>query len=429
MRRIREGLIRAGIEPETPARPGLVWIVEENPRRWIARFGGALLAGQSVALGASDMSGAEYAERAQLLEAWNGEAKGLADPCILIPTGGTSGRLRWAVHRWSTLTTAANGFLQYFGTAAGAAVCVLPLHHVGGLMSIVRAWEAEESVWTGTYHELRSDLAVPPGATLSLVPTQLARLLDDSYAMENLRRAGRILIGGAHLDADLRQRARAARLKLSPCYGSTETAALVAALPPFRFLAGQEGVGRALPHVEFVWRENAAARERHPEARRLGLTSEAICEGYWPPEPGFERQPWWTSDAARIDDGDNLHILGRIDRVIISGGENVDAERIELVLHDLLPGVLEWTVVDLPDADWGQRIVVAMVPDPREPPPTREALDAIARAHLSPAERPKGWFRVGHLPRTSLGKIDLHRLRDWLKQSEQDGPHSVSPSR
>jgi O-succinylbenzoic acid--CoA ligase len=429
MRRIREGLKRSGVEPETPVREGLVWIVEEDPKRWLARFGGALLAGQSVALGAHQMSVAEYGERAKMIEAWTGAPKGVADPAILIPTGGTSGKLRWAVHRWSTLIAAAEGFLQYFGTAAGACVCVLPLHHVGGLMSVVRAWEADETVWFGSYRDLSGDLAIPPGATVSLVPTQLTRLLEDSYATENLRRAGRILIGGAHLDEATCERARAEKLRLAPCYGSTETAALVTALPPFRFLAGQSGVGRPLPHVEICWRENAAAKERHPEARRLGLRSDAVCEGYWPPEPTFERFPWWTSDAGIVDADDNLHILGRIDRVIISGGENVDAERIELLLHDLLPGVLEWTVVDLPDPEWGQRVVAAIVPDPKEPPPTREVLDAIARVHLSVAERPKAWYRVAQLPRTPMGKIDLHRLRESVQLKERgDSPPSSHSS-
>ena len=85
---------------------------------------------------------------------------------------------------------------------------------------------------------------------LSLVPTQLARLLAHPDGVAFLQQLQLIWIGGAALPTPLADQARALQLPLVPCYGSTETAAMVAALPPDRFLAGEPGCGDPLVDVE-----------------------------------------------------------------------------------------------------------------------------------------------------------------------------------
>jgi len=83
-----------------------------------------------------------------------------------------------------------------------------------------------------------------------LVPTQLARLLAHPDGVAFLQQLQLIWIGGAALPAPLAEQARVLQLPLAPCYGSTETAAMVAALPPERFLAGEPGCGDPLMDVE-----------------------------------------------------------------------------------------------------------------------------------------------------------------------------------
>ena len=61
-----------------------------------------------------------------------------------------------------------------------------------------------------------------------------------------------IWVGGAALPSALAERCRAAGLRISPCYGSSETGAMVCALEPERFLAGEPGVGRPLGHAELA---------------------------------------------------------------------------------------------------------------------------------------------------------------------------------
>ncbi|MFN5695969.1 MAG: AMP-binding protein, partial [Cyanobacteriota bacterium] len=124
----------------------------------------------------------------------------------------------------------------------------LPLHHVSGLMPLVRS-----RCWGAALRRLSPELlrqpADLPGACplpedspvlLSLVPTQLRRLMASAAATDWLRRCAVIWVGGAALPAELAREARRQRLPLAPCYGATETAAMVCALPPARFLAGEE---------------------------------------------------------------------------------------------------------------------------------------------------------------------------------------------
>jgi O-succinylbenzoic acid--CoA ligase len=75
---------------------------------------------------------------------------------------------------------------------------------------------------------------------ISLVPTQLARLMAVPQARAWLRQLAVVWVGGAALPEALAAQARSAGIRLAPCYGATETAAMVSALPPGQFLAGAE---------------------------------------------------------------------------------------------------------------------------------------------------------------------------------------------
>lgn len=406
MRGIRECLNRWGVTPVNPPHPGPLVLQEEDPLLWLSKWAGALLDGQTVLLASPALAGeALEAVKRQLAESV------FTEPSVLVATGGTTGRLRWARHTWTTLHASADGFLRFFGPDAAEGVCVLPLYHVGGLMTVVRAMVGARRVTFGDYRNLGGTLTIPPGATVSLVPTQLGRLLNDSGAVAALLAAGRILLGGAPASVAVLEAARSLQLPVAPCYGMTETAALVAAQRPERFLAGEAGVGEPLPHVVLQWGEPVGKdRDLPPAARRLGIGSAAVCHGYWPEQVDFSREPFWTSDAASLDSQGNLHILGRLDRIIISGGENVDAARVEGIL-ERFPPVVAAVVLGIPDPDWGERVVavVETVEGLDE-----QALKAWAADHLAAHERPKQVLvcsaAIG-LPRTDMGKVDVKRLR------------------
>jgi malonyl-CoA/methylmalonyl-CoA synthetase len=125
-------------------------------------------------------------------------------------------------------------------------------------------------------------------------------------------------------------------------------------------------------------------------------------------DDGFFR----TGDLGAFDSDGYLSILGRSKDLVISGGLNVYPKEVEDVL-DALVGVEESAVVGLPDADFGEAVVAAVVLTPGaelDPPSLREA----ARERLAPYKVPKQVVIVDALPRNTMGKVEKARLREQL---------------
>ncbi len=332
-------------------------------------------------------------------------------PLILISTGGSSGKRRFAVHTGGTLLAAAAAFVTRFGLGSANTWNVLPLHHVGGMMSVLRSALADAAWGTGHYRELQAVESTPLiHGSLSLVPTQLQRLLADRRSVSILRRFGYIFIGGAALDPALADRARQLDLPLAPCYGMTETAAMVTALDPERFLAGEDGCGVPLPHVSIGFSRTST---NAPE--RIEIQAPSVAFGY-APDGLFERHPFVTADLGYLAPGGSLQVCGRTDRILISGGENVDPERVASVLCRIL-GTSEVHVFGVPDADWGQRVVACVAGVP-----TSQLEARRWESELAKAERPKAIIPVESIPRTSMGKPDtLAMIAAWEQQSRLPG--------
>jgi len=384
-----------------PAGDAPTLLCEADPRRFVRLIAQCIWEGRAVAL-ASPQWGPEWLEQAEAIV--NEAAPNLPGGAVLVATGGTTGRLRFCVHTAETLCASAAGFLSFYGKAPHRALCVLPHWHVSGLLQLLRAALSEGRV---TFGNPSHPETLPPGfdmegALLSLVPTQLARLLD-AGAAEVLRRFATIVIGGAGLDPALAEKARAAKIPLSPSYGMTETAAVCCALTPDEFLAGAEGVGRALPHAA-VEIAPGASREKPAKIR---IRAASLCKGFAPwtgPLGGVLE----TSDLGFLDESGSLHVTGRADRTIVCGGEKLDAGEIERAIL-ASGGVKEVFVTGLPHEVWGQIAAAFYVPDAAA---DTEALAQAVRKILSARHVPKFWKALSALPRTAAGKIDIEALQE-----------------
>ena len=261
-------------------------------------------------------------------------------------------------------------------------------------------------------------LPVDQPALLSLVPTQLRRLLEHRAGEDWLRGCRLIWVGGAALPEDLAESCRRLELPLSSCYGSSETGAMVTALAPARFLAGESGCGTALPHAQL--RIDPASGAVQVRAASLALGEHAA--GRFQPLPLDEG--WWSSgDLGRWGGAGGLELLGRCDGAINSGGETVFPEQVELRLMAAareagLP-LRHLLLLAEPDPLWGERLV-ALVRAERSAPHTPDAalippLAALAAA-LPPSQRPKRWLACPELAPSPLGKWQRGRWRDWLQQ-------------
>ncbi|MEY4352358.1 MAG: O-succinylbenzoic acid-CoA ligase [Cyanobacteriota bacterium] len=347
-------------------------------------------------------------------------------PAVVLGSGGSSGRRRWCLQPLTHLeaSAAATGdWLRQLGIEPSTALVVnpLPWHHVSGLMPWFRSqiWGAEhrwlEPAQLRTPQALPHILPLPPGqpTLLSLVPTQLHRLLAHPAGVRWLQGFSLIWIGGAPLAPEERGRSRQLGLHLAPCYGSTETGSMVTALAPQAFLAGQAGCGRALPHAQL----RIAPANGAVEVRSRSL-SPGVLEGgrLW---PLAKADGWWRSgDMGQLAAEGGLTLLGRLDGAVHSGGETVFPEQVELALQTLaaqqgLP-LAALLLVAQPDPEWGQRLV-ALVRGQGGEDATRliPALQRLA-AGLPPAQRPRDWRLCPELEPNAMGKWERQHWQRWL---------------
>lgn len=312
-----------------------------------------------------------------------------------LPTGGTSGIVKFARHDEQTLAAAVKGFCRHFGLRRVNAVGVLPAHHVSGLMARVRC-----AATGGTYVDWRwKDLEAGRWPTLrggpwviSLVPTQLQRLLRSPAAVRRLRRFAVVFVGGGPVWPEVADAAARARLKVSLSYGMTETAAMIAAVRPGEFRAGDRSSGRPLPH----------ARVRIGRGGNVRVGGGSLFRGYVG-QPN-RRGEFATGDLGSLDRQRRLHILGRRDAVIITGGKKVTPALVEAALR--ATGRFEdVAVIGLPDPEWGERVVAC------QPTGAGRARTVPALPGLPAYARPKQLVTISPWPRNAQGKLDRARLR------------------
>lgn len=334
---------------------------------------------------------------------------------IMIPTGGTSGKIRFAIHTWDTLMASVRGFKQYFGHKEINSFCVLPLYHVSGLMQFLRSFT------TGGKLMILPFKAVVEGAGnidptkffISLVPTQLARLLTPN-ASAWLSRFQTVLLGGAPAWAELLKQARSYNIPLALTYGMTETASQIVTLKPEDFLRGNNSSGQVLPHAKVTIRSSTGERLGANNTGIITIKSESLMLGYYP--EFLANQPYLQpDDLGFLDDKGYLTIIGRNSNKIITGGENVFPAEVEAAIQ-ATQLVTDVCVTGIPDSKWGQ--VVTAVYVPRTEAVSTELLQAVLENKLSKYKQPKYWIQVESLSRNSQGKVNYEKLQktvnDWL---------------
>ena len=285
----------------------------------------------------------------------DGVRPGMGDPDIddtvvltgstLVRTSGTTGEARWIRHPAAAHVCSAAAAVERLSLNQHHRWgWSLPTHHVGGLSILWRCALAGAAVIcqparTSVATWLQGDTYAHAPTHLSLVPTQLRDILSARVPPSAAFRSA--IVGGAALSRDLLSQAIRAGWPVRTTYGMTESASMVTLSDVWTEESGDEvHAGTALPGVDLS----------DPDGR-LHVRTPALGH-----ELADARGWFATSDRARQDSKGRWVIAGRMDRVIISGGENIDPARIEQAMRSLT-GIEECIVVAVPDARFGQRPV------------------------------------------------------------------------
>ena len=351
-----------------------------------------------------------------------------SDLSLILYTSGTTGRPKGVPrthenHGAGALAQA----LQCGWTWGERTLGVMPLYHTMGIHALTgvaavngcfvcqREWSAAEAL------RLIRDERI---GSLYLIPTLFYDLVHaPAFSRADVASVTKLAYAGAPMLASLTEacvQAFAPRVFVNH-YGSTEIYTFsvrpdVQAKPG---CAGRPGLHSALRVVAASTERRVGPEEVVPTGEKgeiiASLASEEAFAGYWRrPDADARalREGWYfTGDMGYIDADGELYVAGRVDDMIISGGENIHPIEVEEVLA-LHPGVRDVAVVGEADERWGQRVVAFVVA--ATPDLTAAALDAhcVSGGVLAPFKRPRRVVFVEQIPKTASGKILRRLLRD-----------------
>jgi o-succinylbenzoate---CoA ligase len=301
-----------------------------------------------------------------------------AGDALVVATSGTTGTPKGVVLTHSAVAASARATSRRLAVDPDHHrwLACLPLNHVGGLSVITRSLLSGAPLTVLGRFDVDQVLAHSGGDVfVSLVPALLSRVGAKSFHT--------VVLGGSAPPAGLPE-------NVVTTYGMTETGSGVVydGIP-------LDGVAVVVDPV------TSEIRLRGP------MLSRAYRDGSCP----LDEKGWLsTGDAGRVDDGGRLHVRGRLSDMIVTGGENVWPEAVEIAIRDH-PGVAEVAVAGRPDPEWGERVVAWVVPRAGRELPHLDDLRALVADNLAPYAAPRELILVESLPRTGIGKVRRDQLR------------------
>jgi len=357
------------------------------------------------------------------------------DIAVLLFTSGTTGEPKAAVLRHANLAAYVISTVEFMGAEEGEAALVsVPPYHIAGVSAVLtgvyggRRIVHLEAFTPEAWVETAAREAITHAM---LVPTMLGRVLDVLEATgERLPALRALSYGGGRMPLAVIQRA----LRLLPqvdfvnAYGLTETSSTISVLGPDdhrRAIASDDAevrarlgsVGRPLPSVEVEIR--APTGETLPRC----VTGEVYVRGEQVSGEYLGRKltdadGWFaTRDAGWLDADGYLFLDGRLDDVIVRGGENISPGEIEEVLR-AHPAVADVAVVGAPDEQWGERVAAFVVT--RGEAPSADDLAAWVKARLRSTKTPETWVFRAELPYNETGKLLRRVLKDELARARSE---------
>ncbi|MFC9787280.1 AMP-binding protein [Rhodococcus sp. NPDC127528] len=350
---------------------------------------------------------------------------------LVVATSGSTGIPKGAMLTADALRASGDATHTRLG-GPGSWLLVLPPHHIAGLQVLLRGLLAGTEPVIVDVAEGFDPAALPaavaamtgPRRYTSLVPTQLIKALDHPGATAALADLDAVMLGGAATPAPVLARAVDAGITVVRTYGMSETCGGCVydgvPLDGVRVRIVEDGERNGTGERSD---ERNGSGERSDERNGSGergvtgrvlLGGPVLASGYrgLPDHPAFAEPGWFrTDDAGTVIDG-VLHVTGRLDEAITTGGLTVVPQVVEAALAGH-PAVAECAVIGLPDSRLGQRVVAAVVPVAGATPTLAE-LRARVEAVLDPTAAPRELHLLDALPLRGPGKVDRRALVERL---------------
>jgi len=334
------------------------------------------------------------------------------DRCLaVVYTSGTRGKPRGAILSRCAFVASSDAHSANLGwTSADRWLLSMPPAHVGGLSILTRCLIARRCVVfrPGPFDasQVIEALDVHDVTLLSVVPTMLRRLLScDEPRWEARAPLRAVVVGGASFPSALREEARDRGIPVLATYGCTEACSQLTTQRPDQ--SGRPGSGVPLQGVKLRIEDG----EIQVAGAMLmdGYVGEDDLDSAWTAD-GWLR----TRDVGELSADGQLVVAGRIDDLIVTGGENVAPLEVEAVLESVA-GVIGACVFAVPHAEWGQEVVAGVAIEPSRF--DRAALSQRLAEQLAPYKRPKRIGILDSLPLSRSGKIDRGRVNELCKDA------------
>ena len=338
-------------------------------------------------------------------------------PYTILFTSGTSGKPKAIVHKAANYWASTQASVRRLGSVADDVwLAAMPLHHVGGLSILLRCTILGTTIHLQNgFDPARMAQALLSGRVTqaSVVPAMIDRLLEALGGQRVPPQLRFVLVGGAIATGEQLARAQAAGLPVAPTYGMTETTSQIATAPPraTSFRAGEVGEPLDVTEVRVVDSQGGRAVSGTGAIEVRGPTlALGQLEASGQIRSLTDADGWMaTRDSGVLSPSGEVRILGRLDDIIVSGGENVSPGEVETALLEH-PLVAEVAVVGRPHEKWGTAVTAVVVPIPGARL-TLADLRSFAAGSLARYKLPQALELREDLPRTATGKLQRQELR------------------
>lgn len=351
---------------------------------------------------------------------------------VLLFTSGTTGEPKAAVLRHKHLVSYILGSVEFMGAAdTDAALVSVPPYHIAGMASIASSVYAGRRIvqlqnfsaegWVETARREAITNAM-------VVPTMLVRIIDDLESRDGvgLPSVRAISYGGGKMPLPVIEKAMQLlpEVDFTNAYGLTETSSTISVLTPadHRDAASSAdpdvrrrlgSLGTPLPSVQVEIRAAGGEALGPGETGEIFVRGEQVSGEYEGLGSRLDTDGWFpTRDAGYLDAGGYLFLDGRIDDVIVRGGENISPGEVEDVIleHD---AVSDCAVVGIPDEQWGEAVAAVVVLREARALTAEEVHDWV-RDRLRSSRAPARVEFSDELPYNETGKLLRRQVRAEL---------------